>query len=169
MSLLHSLQNGSGTFTVPYPNVIGIILRWSGKTCSRLLTPPNGPRWRMRGVILPHPTCRVAQGLYLNQNQAGILTECCWMWRIIYCRMCFDLVYFSVSMLAYGGRHYYRKGTIPSWESLIIMDFLTFKNLEMAGNRYLEEMRGDLSNLCEGHGKKIHVYFDLDVTKGRSL
>lgn len=49
------------------------------------------------------------------------------------------------------------------------MDFLTLKNLEMAGNRYLEEMHGDFSNLCEGPGKKIHVCFDLDVTKGRAL
>jgi hypothetical protein len=38
-----------------------------------------------------------------------------------------------------------------------------------AGNWYLEEMHGDFSNLCEGHRKKIHVCFDLDVTKGRSL
>ena len=49
------------------------------------------------------------------------------------------------------------------------MDFLTLKNLKMAGNRYVEEMHGDVSNLCEGHRKKIHVCFDLDVTKGRSF
>jgi hypothetical protein len=43
------------------------------------------------------------------------------------------------------------------------------KKLEMAGKQQLEAIHGDVSNLCEGHGKKIHVCFDLDVTKGRSL
>jgi len=76
---------------------------------------------------------------------------------------------FSVSIFGHGGRHYNRKGTILSSESIIIMDFLTSKNLKMAGNRYVEEMHGDVPNLCEGHCKKIHVCFDLDVTKGRSV
>ena len=100
-------------------------------------------------------------------NELSFLAADRQKWEGLIDNLCYYYV-FSFDVWSWS-RHYNRKGTTHSSESVIIMDFLALKSLNMAGNRYLEEMHGDVSNLCEGHRKKIHVCFDLDVTKGRSV